>query len=247
MMLILSHRRPTVRVACQQTSDFQATVPAVDESLMASPTPAAPVQGRPEPPDRLESGARLLTPWTSRDRRTPMSQRRLFRHQLDQSLSVEGGAGSTLAVLVIDLEGLAPIAETHGPEAGDLVLQIVAARLGRAVRSSDVISRIGYQEFGCLLSGALDRQQLGHVADKMCDALTAPLRIGALWLYLNPSLGIAHGAACDSGAAGMLLGASSAMLRAKHQRSGYAFFDPPSRRPVRRGAPVTPFAAEVPP
>jgi hypothetical protein len=50
-----------------------------------------------------------------------------------------------------------------------------------------------------------------------------------------PSIGIAHGDACAAGAAGMLLGAHCAMLRARPQGMGYAFFEPPSRR-LRRPA-----------
>jgi diguanylate cyclase (GGDEF)-like protein len=249
MMLILSHRLPTIRIAAPRHSDFQATAPAVDESPVPSPTRVALAREWPDRPDRPVGGrdAQLLAPWAPRERQTPMPQRWLFRQRLEEALAFDGGAVHPLALLVIDVEGLAPVAQAHGRDAGDLALQIIAERLGRAVRSGDVINRIGFQEFGGLLSGAFDRHQLGHLADKLCVALTAPLRVGTLWLHVYPSVGIAHGAARDAGAAGMMLGASGAMLRAKQQRSGYAFFDPPSWRPVRRGGSVMPMACEAAP
>ena len=193
---------------------------------------------RADPTDRLAGGrdARKTAP---HKRQTPMKQRKLFRQQLDQAWSAGEPPGSQLALLVIDLEGLKPITETHGPDVHDHVLQIIAARLSRAVRAGDVLSRIGFQEFGCLLTGPIDRTQLSQVACKMLDAVSAPLRVGALWLHVSPSIGIAHGTACANGAAGaagMLLGANGAMFQARQQHSGYAFFDPPTRRPNRRAS-----------
>ncbi|HEX5685889.1 MAG TPA: GGDEF domain-containing protein [Ideonella sp.] len=198
------------------------------------PPQAALAQARPEPSDGPAGKrvARLLTPRASREHQTPMAQRRLFRQQLEQVLAADGQAATPLALLAIDLDGFGPIAEIHGPDVGDRVLQITAARLSRTVRSSDVISRIGFQAFGCLVVGAMDRQQLGQVAGKMVDAMAAPVRVGTLWLHVNPSVGIAHGAASATGAAGMLAGACSAMLQARQQHSAYAFFEPPSRRPA---------------
>jgi len=202
----------------------------VEREALSTPHALAPE--RADPTDRPAGGREARKP-VPRDRQTPMNQRKLFRQRLDQALSAEEHPGSKLALLVIDLEGLKPITETHGPDINDHVLQIIAARLSRAVRAGDVLSRIAFQEFGCLLTGPIDRTQLSQVASKMFDAASAPLRIGTLWLHVNPSIGIAHGAACASGAAGMLLGASGAMLQARQQHSGFAFFDPPTRHPSR--------------
>lgn len=198
----------------------------------APSTPHTLAPERADPAHRPAGGreARKLVP---RERQTPMDQRRLFRQRLDQALATEEQPSSQLALLVIDLEGLKPITETHGPDTNDHVLQIMAARLSRAVREADLVSRIGFQEFGCLLTGTITRTQLGQVAGKMIEAASAPLRVGTLWLHVSPSVGIAHGEASAAGGAGMLLGASGAMFQAKRQRSGYAYFDPPSRRPSR--------------
>lgn len=208
----------------------------LDHQTPSTPQALAPERG--DPTDRPPGGrdARKTAP---RERQTPMKQRKLFRQQLDQAWSAGEPAGNQLALLVIDLEGLKPITQTHGPDVNDHVLQIIAARLGRAVRAGDVLSRIGFQEFGCLLTGPIDRTQLSQVACKMFDAVSAPLRTSTLWLHVSPSIGIAHGTDCANGAAGaagMLLGANGAMLQAKQQHSGYAFFDPPTRRPNRRAS-----------
>lgn len=170
------------------------------------------------------------------DRHSPVVQRRLFRLRLDHALVDAAGRARPLALLTIDLEGFQGITEVHGPDVGDKVLQIVAARLRCSVRAEDVVSRIGVQEFGCLLEGEMSSPQLCRIACKVFDAASAVLRVGALWLQTSPSIGIAHGNACAAGAAGMLLGANRAMLLAKQQDIGYAFFEPPLPRSRRTQA-----------
>ncbi len=213
----------------------------------ALPALLAPPRAEPPDPSASERVARHPVP---RECRSPMSLRRLFRLRLDRALAAAEQAGPTPALLTIDLEGFRPITEAHGPDVSNQVLQIIAARLSRAVRADDVVSRIGVQEFGCLLTGAIDRTRLGQMACHVFDSASAPLRVGTLWLHVTPSIGLAHGNACASGAAGMLLGANAAMLQARQQHSGYAFFEPPSRRANRRAgaapqlpAPVSPHAA----
>ena len=198
--------------------------------------PAMPVQAGTGPPD-ASAGERDARHPAPRERQSPMSLRRRFRQQLDRALVDTEPPGTTPALLTLDLDGFRPITEIHGPDVSDHVLQIIAARLRCVVRAADVVCRIGVQEFGCLLTGSIGRTRLCQVARKMFDAASAPLRVGNLWLHVTPSIGIAHGSAFATGAAGaagMLLGANGAMRQAKQQRSGYAFFDPPSRRPNRR-------------
>lgn len=193
-------------------------------------------------PPRDEGGAT--------DHPSPMVQRQRFRHRMERILSDAEdrlGPAATVALLTIDVEGFRTIAEGHGPDVSDHVLRIIAARVSGAVRTADMVGRIGAQEFGCLMIGAITRGQLCQAASRILDATSAPLRVGALWLQVTPSIGIAHGDACAAGAAGMLLGANAAMLRSRPQGIGYAFFEPPSRRlrrpatsPRRAASPVVP-------
>ncbi len=134
--------------------------------------------------------------------------------------------GSALAVLYLDLDGLKPINDQHGHQAGDQLLRIVASRLSRAVRREDMVCRMGGDEFACLLTQALSREQLSHLACKLFDAVSAPLKIGALELTVRPSIGIAVCPADGATADGLLRNADSAMYHAKRRQLGYAFFEP---------------------
>ena len=163
---------------------------------------------------------------------TALPNRDNFRQRLDQALGQPGFAppGPTLAVLFLDLDGLKLINDGHGHATGDELLRIVAARLARSVRAQDMVCRLGGDEFACLLGNVFNRDQLSHLACKLFDAVSAPLKIGELELTVRPSIGIAvcptDGNNCDA----LLRHADSAMYRAKRQQLGYAFFDANSDR-----------------
>jgi len=169
------------------------------------------------------------------DSLTALPNRRCFMKHLDQGL-VQGrvrlpattapSAASLLAVLYLDLDGLKSINDRHGHEAGDGLLRIVATRLARAVRSGDLVCRMGGDEFACLMDGVLNHQQLSQLACKLFDAVSAPLRLGLLELTVRPSIGIALLETGGDSTDALLRRADTAMYRAKRQQLGYAFFDP---------------------
>lgn len=156
---------------------------------------------------------------------TALPNRGFFRERLGDALAAVEPRRETLAVLYLDLDGFKPVNDQHGHDAGDELLRIVAARLARAVRAEDMVSRLGGDEFGCLLSDAGDREQLGRRARKLLEAVSAPLRIGAVQLSVRPSIGIAVGPADGATAEALLKSADRAMYQAKRQGGGYAFFD----------------------
>ncbi len=154
---------------------------------------------------------------------TALPNRRYFREQLTSALEQRGQDGGPVAVLYLDLDGFKPINDAHGHDIGDKLLQIVAARLSRAVRAGDMVSRLGGDEFACLIEGIADRGQLVHLADKLFDAVSAPLGIGALELVVRPSIGIAVSPSDGVTAERLIESADTAMYCAKRAGAGYAF------------------------
>lgn len=167
------------------------------------------------------------------DSLTRLPNRDGFNQRLQHELMVThsqlrdpaGSPGPSLAVLYLDLDGLKPINDQHGHHAGDQLLRIVGARLARAVRKEDMVCRMGGDEFACLLTEVKSRNQLSHLACKLFDAVSAPLKIGLLELTVRPSIGIAVCPTDGATAQGLLRHADSAMYRAKRRQLGYAFFD----------------------
>ena len=156
---------------------------------------------------------------------TLLPNRSFFGEWLERTLVQAVPLQQCFAVLYLDLDGFKPINDTHGHAVGDELLRIVASRLARAVRAEDVVSRLGGDEFACLLTNLPGREQLGHLAAKLFDAVAAPVKIGAQEVTVRPSIGIAMCPADGNTAEALLRNADAAMYYAKRERSGYAFFD----------------------
>lgn len=148
-----------------------------------------------------------------------------FRERLDDALAHVEPQRPALAVLYLDLDSFKPINDSHGHDVGDELLRIVAARLTRVVRAEDMVSRLGGDEFACLVVGSLTREQLGHLARKLFDSVSAPLTIDKLRLIVRPSIGIAIYPTDGATAKALLKSADAAMYLAKRHQAGYAFFD----------------------
>ncbi|MBL8930140.1 MAG: GGDEF domain-containing protein [Kineosporiaceae bacterium] len=93
-------------------------------------------------------------------------------------------------ILLIDIDHFKQINDTHGHPVGDVVLQAVADRLLRAIRSEDHLARVGGEEFLAILAGAeVDTGRL--VAERIRQAVAAePIQAGAHALRVTVSLGL---------------------------------------------------------
>jgi len=159
------------------------------------------------------------------DELTTLPNRSFFGEWLDHALVQLDPQQQPLAVLYLDLDGFKPVNDAHGHDVGDELLRIVATRLARAVRAEDVVSRLGGDEFACALTHLPGREQLIHLARKLIDTVSAPVKIGAHEVAVRPSIGIAMCPADGVSADTLLRNADAAMYHAKRQGSGFAFFD----------------------
>ena len=159
------------------------------------------------------------------DHLTALPNRSFFHQRLSHFLDQEVAPSHTLAVLFLDLDGFKPINDAHGHSAGDELLRIVAARLGRTLRTEDTVCRMGGDEFACMLAGLESRDQAAHLAAKLRDAIQAPCKIGNCIVSVGVSIGIALYPTHGDRAQDLLLKADLAMYRAKRQSIGVAFYD----------------------
>jgi diguanylate cyclase len=155
---------------------------------------------------------------------TNLPNRAFFCLELDCRLAVAELHRKSIAVFFIDLDGFKAVNDLHGHPAGDELLKMVAMRITRTLRAEDMVSRLGGDEFGCLLSGFPSRDQLQHLASKLFDAVSVPLNVGDVQLAVRPSIGIAifpdHGVTGEA----LLRNADAAMYHCKKQRKTGAFF-----------------------
>ena len=155
---------------------------------------------------------------------TALPNRRYFLERLGRALRSQGTRAPDLAVIYLDLDGFKALNDAHGHATGDRLLNLVAKRLAHALRAQDLVSRLGGDEYACLVIGA-SRPRLRYIAMTLFDAVAAPFKIGALALSVRPSIGVAicpsNGMTVDS----LVRAADAAMYRAKRNRSSFAFAD----------------------
>ena len=83
-----------------------------------------------------------------------MANRRAFVRELSRNLSYSERYGTPSSVIYFDLNGLKQLNDTKGHAAGDAAILKVAKILARNVRESDIVGRLGGDEFGVMLSHA---------------------------------------------------------------------------------------------
>ncbi|MBT3557619.1 MAG: GGDEF domain-containing response regulator [Rhodospirillales bacterium] len=107
-----------------------------------------------------------------RDSLTGVGNKSLYEAQLRQSVERATRDGEQLGVLMIDLDGFKPVNDTYGHEAGDAVLQQVATRIVDETRSSDVIARVGGDEFAAVLVKVNSEKDVENIREKLAKSIS---------------------------------------------------------------------------
>ncbi|MES2119783.1 MAG: diguanylate cyclase [Pseudomonadota bacterium] len=100
-----------------------------------------------------------------------LPNRRGFMRELERLIARVGRYGDTAAMLFVDLDGLKMINDTFGHGAGDEALIQVADLLSNGSRRSDVVARIGGDEFGILLENS-DDERAHETAKRLTDLIS---------------------------------------------------------------------------
>jgi len=122
---------------------------------------------------------------------TGLSNRVMFREYLDKAFARADRSQRQLTVFFIDLDGFKEVNDTFGHHAGDQLLQIVATRLEDSVRSGDLVSRIGGDEFTIVVEDS-QLNQLKNLAQKLLTSVEQPYTLlDAHTITVSASIGIA--------------------------------------------------------
>ena len=155
------------------------------------------------------------------DSLAPISNRRAFLRHLARTITYVERYGATCSLLYFDVNGLKAINDTHGHAAGDAALIHVADLLRGHTRTSDVVRRLGGDEFGVVLTRANEviatnkAHQLARVvaaSQFTWDGRTVPISV---------AFG-AHGLAPGEDPQEALAAADRAMYRQKRTRGAMA-------------------------
>lgn len=124
------------------------------------------------------------------DHLLPLLNRRAFVREVTRAIGMAERYGTPASLVYFDLDGFKPINDTYGHAAGDAVLGHVAKTLLDHVRDSDVVGRLGGDEFGVILSHANNMH-----AHKKAAALAATLSANpARWQDQDIAVSFSYGA-----------------------------------------------------
>lgn len=145
--------------------------------------------------------------------------RRGFERELVRSLAHVRRYGDEIALLFIDLDGFKAVNDAHGHAAGDALLKAVTRALVGHVRASDVVGRLGGDEFGVLMWKIGEDQARAKVRELEMEIAATGLPHGGTLLAVGASAGLVMLSAGAS-AASAIDAADRAMYVRKKERRG---------------------------
>lgn len=159
------------------------------------------------------------------DSLTGLPNRTFFLDTLERTLSRAAHRRTLAALVFLDLDGFKAINDRLGHAAGDTVLQAMADRLRAGTRSSDLVARMGGDEFTVLVQDLARPDDAALVARGLLERLVRPLVVADEEISLTASAGISVFPEDGGDALTLLRHADLAMYRAKKEgRNNYRFF-----------------------
>lgn len=143
----------------------------------------------------------------------------LYKQMADSSTSV-GNKQKDLGVLSLDVDKFKIINDTLGHSAGDALLIQVASRLRSILRTKDVVSRVGGDEFVLLVKGDHVRKKAVAIASRIHDVMQEPIFVEDTEFIFSISIGITVGNSATSNPERLLADADAAMYHVKRRGGG---------------------------
>ncbi len=159
------------------------------------------------------------------DKLTGLCNRGMFSIMLAQGLQEARRYERQLAVLFLDLDRFKNINDTLGHQAGDLLLQEMAARLQAVLRESDCIARLGGDEFVIMVPNFDSVEHLAAVTQKILAAVSRTFKLGDHEFHVTASIGISVYPGDGDDERALMKNADIAMYRSKEDgKNTFTFY-----------------------
>ena len=159
------------------------------------------------------------------DALTGLPNRASFAEHLEEAVRRARRTGWTLSVMFLDLDRFKVVNDSLGHDAGDQLLRVATSRIQRSVRESDMLFRMGGDEFTVLLESVRGPEETAVVAQRIIDAIAEPVQLQQHEIRITTSIGMALFPRDDPSGGRLVKSADTAMYRAKELgRNRFEFF-----------------------
>jgi|GEM_PF-1244634 len=165
---------------------------------------------------------------------TSLPNRLLLTDRLRQGIAKTQRSQDLMAICYLDLDGFKAVNDTHGHEAGDLLLVEMAHRFRACLRGEDTVARLGGDEFVLLLLGLKAPGEADVTLHRILETVAQPVYVNALATHVSASIGVTIYPLDNDSPDTLLRHADQAMYVAKQSgKNHYRVFDPDSDRQAR--------------
>jgi len=165
-----------------------------------------------------------LTRQANHDPLTGLPNRLMLQRSAADALDGIRGTRNNVAILFVDVDRLKDVNDTVGHEVGDSLLMQVAQRIAHATRPTDMVARIGGDEFVVLCDGDIDEHSSLDLAERIRHSLSGRVMVQGVEIELSVSIGVAlckpldmEGVGGNEAAVELLRNADIAMYQAKRR------------------------------
>jgi len=161
---------------------------------------------------------RRLVHMATHDHLTGLANRRSIIDAIERELILyRQGKASPCWIVFIDLDGFKYINASQGHAAGDEVLRTLAGRIAGISRETDMVGRMGGDEFLVLLRGSIPREKAIEIGRRFLASARDPVVLKDGPVVLSVSVGMARSSHRHTSADNIVEEADGAMYLAKHQ------------------------------
>lgn len=179
---------------------------------------------------QIRASARLAEAESYRARHdllTGLPNRIRFGEEIERAMIRDKRFGEGFAILLLDLDRFKQINDTLGYSLGDNLIRDVAARLRSCVRETDLIARIGGDEFAIVQKPVGDLSETPALAAKLLDVIAQPYDLGGDQVVIGVSIGAALVPAGETDPDGLLRQVDLALQNAKQDGRGiFRLYEP---------------------
>lgn len=167
----------------------------------------------------------LLYEQANYDSLTGLPKKSMFVNRLREVIRMTDRRKQAFAVILINLDDFKRINDTLGHNNGDRILQMVAHRISRNTRETDMVSRLVSDEFTVLMHSMNNPQDVAIATEHLLAAIREPLQFHGRKIFLTATIGIAMYPSDGHKANDILKCAATAMHEAQlNGRNRYCFY-----------------------